>query len=284
MPGNQVPESSRHVRRSGRGRPPRLLLGRHRLTFAKHGVVIGSAEQLTLRVEVEPDRLDGDTSSGGDIRQHRPGIATLAEQLVGGLDDPQPRGIRPVAPRRWVRPVWGLDSRHIVGHRTPSNASVNASDAADMEGTCMPITVLIFLHVLTWFAVVTLHSGPQVLIVAARRSQPAAIPGIARAYARSGRLVPPLGILGGLLGLAAALVGGYDLGAPWLLIAYALFLAIIVYGARVSVPFVSALGDTVRDGRDIEADVLGSRLPRIFAIDAGIYVLVIADMVLKPLS
>ena len=148
----------------------------------------------------------------------------------------------------------------------------------------MPITVLIFLHVLTWFAVVTLHSGPQVLIVAARRSQPAAIPGIARAYARSGRLVPPLGILGGLLGLAAALVGGYDLRAPWLLIAYALFLAIIVYGARVSVPFVSALGDTVRDGRDIEADVLGSRLPRIFAIDAGIYALVIADMVLKPLS
>ena len=138
----------------------------------------------------------------------------------------------------------------------------------------MPITVLIFLHVLTWFAVVTLHSGPQVLIVAARRSQPAAIPGIARAYARSGRLVPPLGILGGLLGLAAALVGGYDLGAPWLLIAYALFFSIIVYGARVS----------VRDGRAIEADVLGSRLPRIFAIDAGIYVLVIADMVLKPLS
>ena len=114
----------------------------------------------------------------------------------------------------------------------------------------MLITVLIFLHVLTMFAVVTLHSGPQVLIVAARRSQPAAIPGIARAYATSGRLVPPLGILGGLLGLAAALVGGYDLGAPWLLIAYALFLAIIVYGARVSVPFVSALGDTVRDGRE----------------------------------
>ena len=46
----------------------------------------------------------------------------------------------------------------------------------------------------------------------------------------------------------------------------------------------SALGDTVRDGREIEADILGSRLPRIFAIDAGIYALVIADMVLKPLS
>ena len=82
----------------------------------------------------------------------------------------------------------------------------------------------------------------------------------------------------------AALVGGYDLGAPWLLIATLLFLAIIVYGARVSVPFVSALGDTVQDGRELEADMPGSRLPRIFAIDAGIYALVIADMVLKPLS
>ena len=148
----------------------------------------------------------------------------------------------------------------------------------------MLISVLTFLHVLAWFAVVTLHFGPQVLIVAARRSQPAAIPGIARAYARSGRLVPPLGILGGLLGLAVALIGGFDLRAPWLLIAYALFVAIVVYGARVTVPFVTALGETARDGREIEADVLGSRLPGIFAIDAGIFVLVVADMMLKPLS
>ena len=148
----------------------------------------------------------------------------------------------------------------------------------------MLIAVLTFLHVLTWFTVVTLHFGPQVLIVAARPNQPAAIPGIARAYARSGRLVPPLGIFGGLLGLAVALIGGYDLRAPWLLIAYALFVAIVVYGARVTVPFVTALGETVQDGREIEADVLGSRLPRIFAIDAGIFVLVVADMMLKPLS
>jgi len=148
----------------------------------------------------------------------------------------------------------------------------------------MLITVLTFLHVLTMFTVVALHSGPQVLIVAARRSQPAAIPSIAAAYARSGRLVPPLGILGGLLGLAVAMNGGYDLRAPWLLIAYALFVAIIVYGARVTVPFIATLGETIRDGREDDADLLGSRLLRVFAVDAAIYALVIADMVLKPLS
>jgi hypothetical protein len=146
------------------------------------------------------------------------------------------------------------------------------------------IAVLTFLHVLAMFTVVALHSGPQVLIVAARRSQPAAIPGIAGAYARSGLLVPPLGVLGGLLGLATALVSGYDLRAPWLLIAYALFAAIIVYGARVTVPFVTSLGESIREGRGNTADLMGSRMLRIFAVDVAIYVLVIADMVVKPQS
>ena len=90
--------------------------------------------------------------------------------------------------------------------------------------------------------------------------------------------------LGGLLGLAVAWLAGYDLRAPWLLIAYALFVVIVLYGARVTVPFIATLGETIRDGREIEADVLGSRLPRIFAVDGVIYALVIADMVLKPLS
>lgn len=78
--------------------------------------------------------------------------------------------------------------------------------------------------------------------------------------------------------------GGYDLRAPRLLIAYALFVAIIVYGARVTVPFIAMLGETIRDGREDDAELLGSRLLRVFAVDAAIYTLVIADMVLKPLS
>ncbi len=148
----------------------------------------------------------------------------------------------------------------------------------------MLIAALTFLHVLTFFIVVTLHSGPQVLILAARRSQPTAIPGIAIAYERSGRLVPPLGVVGGLLGLAVAWLAGRDLLAPWLLIAYGLFVAIVLYGARVTVPFIARLGETSRDRREIEADILGAQLPRIFAVDAVIYALIIADMVLKPLS
>jgi hypothetical protein len=52
----------------------------------------------------------------------------------------------------------------------------------------------------------------------------------------------------------------------------------------VTVPFVARLGETIQGGRASEADILGSRLLPIFAIDAAIYVLVILDMVLKPLS
>ena len=81
------------------------------------------------------------------------------------------------------------------------------------------------------------------------------------------------------------MVAGYDLRAPWLLIAYApVPRDHPVRRTGDACRSSRALGETIRDGREIEADILGSRLPRIFAIDAVIYALVIADMVLKPLS
>jgi len=142
---------------------------------------------------------------------------------------------------------------------------------------------LVFLHILTMFAVVAFPSEPQILtLAAARTGQESAVGPIARMYGRTGRAVPPLGILGALLGIGAGLTGGFNLLAPWLLIAYALFAALIIYGGVVSAPYLVRLGDGTRENRSDWGELLGSRLTLIVAIDALILGLIIADMVLKP--
>jgi hypothetical protein len=144
-------------------------------------------------------------------------------------------------------------------------------------------STFVVLHVLTMFVVVALHSGPQILVfVAARTGQLSAVAGVAGMYARSGRAVPPLGIAGALFGFGAALAGGFGLLAPWLLIAYVLFGALIVFGGAVSAPYIARLSEAVLQDTPDRDVLLGRRLTVILAIDALIYVLIITDMVLKP--
>ena len=144
-------------------------------------------------------------------------------------------------------------------------------------------SAFLLLHVVTMFTVIAFHSGPQILtFVAARTGQPTVVAGIAGMYARSGRAVPPLGIAGALFGIATGLTGGFNLLAPWLLIAYGLFGALVVYGGVVSFPYIVRLGEAVREGRPNLPELLGRRLTAIVALDALIYVLIVSDMVLKP--
>jgi len=141
----------------------------------------------------------------------------------------------------------------------------------------------LFLHIVTMFAVIAFHSGPQILALAAARSgQTSALGAIARMYARTGRAVPPLGILGALFGLATGLTGEFNLLAPWLLIAYALFLLLIVYGGVVSYPYFVRLGIAIGEDPPNSQPLLGHRLMPIVAIDTLIVVLIIADMAVKP--
>jgi hypothetical protein len=143
----------------------------------------------------------------------------------------------------------------------------------------------LLLHILAMFSIVAFHSGPQFLaLAAARMGQTGALGPIADLYARTGRLVPPLGILGALAGLATALTGEFNLLAPWLLIAYGLFVVIIVYGGLISAPYVLRLGEAAREGRPNLEQLLGRRLTLIVAGDASLLVLIIADMVLKPFA
>lgn len=148
----------------------------------------------------------------------------------------------------------------------------------------MLASVVLLLHIATMFTIVALHSGPQILILASRRREPTVVAAIADVYARTGRAVPPLGVIGLLLGLAAGLLLGYNLLAPWLLIAYVLFAVLVVYGGRVIVPYFARLGTAARAGADSYAELAGRRLTVILLLDALIYVGIVADMVLKPLS
>ncbi|MCC6174897.1 MAG: hypothetical protein IT305_06305 [Chloroflexi bacterium] len=148
----------------------------------------------------------------------------------------------------------------------------------------MPFLALVFLHVATSFAVIAIHSGSMALVVAAvwaREDDAAAA--VARLYGRAGRLVPPLGLLAGAFGLLAALSASYNLAAPWLLLAYGLFVAMIAFGGAVSVP---AMASVAGSGSDAPTHRSGrrSRLAAIVAVDTAIVVLLIADMVVKPFS
>ncbi len=148
----------------------------------------------------------------------------------------------------------------------------------------MPFLVLVFLHVATAFAVIAIHSGSMALVVAAiwaREDSTAAA--IAQLYGRVGRVVPPLGLLAAAFGLLAAAAGSYNLAAPWLLIAYGLFVAMIAFGGRVSVPAMASVAGG-RGGVPTDRADVRSRLVAIVAVDTLIVVLIIADMVLKPFS
>jgi hypothetical protein len=54
------------------------------------------------------------------------------------------------------------------------------------------------------------------------------------------------------------------------------------FGGAVSAPYVIRLSDAVLQDRPERDALLGRRLTVILAIDALVYILIIADMVLKP--
>ena len=89
-------------------------------------------------------------------------------------------------------------------------------------------------------------------------------------------------------GFVAALVGGFTLTAPWLLIAYALVVALFVVGAYIEGPYSAKLAAAIEASDaapSAEIDAL-MRDPRrhLAWVSALLYVAVIFDMVRKPFS
>ena len=97
--------------------------------------------------------------------------------------------------------------------------------------------LLVFFHLAFMFTAVSLSYGSQLLLLFAIRSNRAEnVRSVTGATQMVGTVVPPLFVIGGLFGLAAAWVFGYPLLAPWLVIAYLAFAVLAVSGVRLTGP------------------------------------------------
>jgi hypothetical protein len=147
-----------------------------------------------------------------------------------------------------------------------------------------------FLHIACMFAAVALLVGGGVINERVQRSKDVrAIRGV---IAAEGRVAPLAGILmlaGIIFGFVTAVAGGFDLLAPWLLIAYGLVLAIILMGALYHGPQGKKLEEAAAESPD---DQPSSRLltiiegtgrgPLVNTIDGLLWAGLVFVMVVKP--
>jgi hypothetical protein len=154
-----------------------------------------------------------------------------------------------------------------------------------------PVTIFKFLHIAAMFTAVAISFGPAVLLrAAARGGNVRTVQGVAEATVRIARFIGPVFILGLLFGLATAFLGGFNFLAPWLLIAYVLFVAGIVVGAGGEGPWTTQVataaatnpGDT--PGPELAAILSSPRAAWLFWLFAALVAALIFDMVVKPFS
>src|SRR5437762_4217686 len=89
-----------------------------------------------------------------------------------------------------------------------------------------PVTIFKFLHIAAMFTAVAISFGPALLLrFAARSGNVRTIQGVAESAISLSRFIGPVFSLGLIFGLTTALLGGLNFLAPWLLIAYVLFVA-----------------------------------------------------------
>jgi hypothetical protein len=152
-------------------------------------------------------------------------------------------------------------------------------------------SLVLFLHITTMFTAVAVGYGVTTFIrLAYMTGQVTALKGVGMSATRLTPLIPVLFISGGVFGLLTAIIGGYNLLAPWLIIAYVLFVIAMFIGARINEPWGKRLGMALRTTPDgpispeIDAFFKDQRMNWITAIDYLVVVVIIFDMVVKPFS
>jgi uncharacterized membrane protein len=149
----------------------------------------------------------------------------------------------------------------------------------------------LFVHIGLMFSAVTISFGPSLVMrIAERSGQMALVRGVAIASKPIGPAIPIVYVAGGILGLLTALNVGYNLLAPWLVIAYVLFLVAMITGATINRTFLIRLAPLLQDAPDAELTEPVRALfaePRYRLVNVLDYVVVLAlifDMVAKPFS
>ncbi|HEX8025904.1 MAG TPA: hypothetical protein VF484_06855 [Candidatus Limnocylindrales bacterium] len=153
------------------------------------------------------------------------------------------------------------------------------------------IPLWLFLHISVIFTAITVGYGiTLVLRLAYMSGQVGILRGAGFAAGKVGPFVPPLFIAGGIFGLLTALATGTDLLAPWLVIAYVLFLLAMAIGIFETAPTGRKLGAILRTAPDgpLPAEVRelfdSQRAKALLVIDVLIPFVFIFDMVVKPFS
>jgi hypothetical protein len=153
----------------------------------------------------------------------------------------------------------------------------------------MPI--FIFLHVLAMFTAVALAYGPAALmVVASRRRDVRALRAIVGTSERLGPAVGAAFATGIILGLVSVFLYNFDPLQGWLVIAYVLVVISLGMTFLFTNPWlqkVSAAAEASPDDAmspELSALVNSPRNQALLAFDALLIVLLIADMVLKPIT
>jgi hypothetical protein len=151
--------------------------------------------------------------------------------------------------------------------------------------------LLLFLHITLMVAAVTVAYGSQLLLrLAYMTGQVAPLRGVAIVSKRVGPIFPVLYVLGGILGLVTAITFGFDLLAPWLIIAYVLFAIAMILGVTVARVEGMKLGKTLATAPDgpitpeIAAFFTEPRAVAVLVIDYVLIIALLFDMVVKPFS
>ena len=144
-----------------------------------------------------------------------------------------------------------------------------------------------YAHVGTMFAAATIQVGADIYFLkVAREGDARTTARLGHAIRRRGPITGPILEIGVVFGLITAVLGGFNLLAPWLLASYVV-LAVGVLGVfRWGVPAFTALleaADAGDDGRITTLLAHGPYRPAALA-NAAMYAVVIFLMVVKPLG
>jgi hypothetical protein len=149
-----------------------------------------------------------------------------------------------------------------------------------------------FLHISTMIAAVTLALGPSFVFdrVAASGDVVATRAFLSR-MAIFDRLIPGLFVTGAVFGLLAAATIGFNLLAPWLVVAYTVFVGMMAMHATVGSRWRASLGRTLASvpaGAAISPDVATVAAATVgkvvYWVTAVATVTIVFDMVAKPFS
>lgn len=146
-----------------------------------------------------------------------------------------------------------------------------------------------FLHIVSMFAAVTVVVGAMLWAVwAIRTHDVAALRAYFRFVPQADKLGTVLFVMGIVFGLVAAVVIGWDLLIPWLVVAYILVVVTIILGGPIAGPYLKRVETALPTGDDESASeelsgLLASPLPVIVAVLSILAVAgIIAMMVFKP--